>query len=579
MATTNGEGPGEDPGEDQNVTNSFRKALTGLLTNMMDPHRQKPVEELSNDDVLSDRSCKHERLPTLSEVHNAHPTQWWLSINVEKEENWRDFTMNVRNAAFLKEMRHSRNFHHNLAPVRDDATDVWVLCGRYATTVESWRHWSVLVHGQIHHLAKLKENGTRMPQQTADTFESLPQTGLLRKLLAKQKQRTPIAPRTQDFSHLSTGDSIDDSARKTKFVAYHVGQTLYSREEVAKLAEATVKQMEANHMGSYDVFQNNCQHFVLALVRRIVMTQRKPIAVGGTRLQIAHWSVGKLPGYELVPWLSPWKRRARMLPESYSGKPPKRQIIAGYLPFAAQFHSATTLPRLLTTLFWEKSWVQIFQDFRACDDFLEEARRQWKTWEKPDFPKYDYSTIFLWNALFALVEVVACLTFAMAVGPLGIPVAFLCSSGIGLLSGTGPVVYLCATKLIFNRSSLTIQHFDLKQTGPGAHGRGIGHADDQEVAPRDGGERVPSNHAKRTLCDDAYEYICDDADDGDDDPDYNENMTAKFDERLQSCRSDIENLEGFASKNVDCSRDVGTGSPLCEFRRARPFRSLRPLRW
>ena len=85
-----------------------------------------------------------------------------------------------------------------------------------------------------------------------------------------------------------------------KCVGYNVGQTCYSSDQIMRLSRAIIAVMKEKGIGEYDYLENSRQHYALNLVRHIVMTQRDPRAVGGTRLAIAQWSAGA-PGFTLKP--------------------------------------------------------------------------------------------------------------------------------------------------------------------------------------------------------------------------------------------------------------------------------------
>lgn len=127
------------------------------------------------------------------------------------------------------------------------------------------------------------------------------------------------------------------------------------------IAEAVIKKMKARRMGDYDFLENNCQHFVLSLVRRIVMTKRKQIAVGGTRLQISQWNMG-LPGYALKKWLTPTKSRLLFLPTSYTSKFPKRYFFTSlwaWVPMVVHFKD--TIPDVFQNHVWDKQGGKHFR--------------------------------------------------------------------------------------------------------------------------------------------------------------------------------------------------------------------------
>ena len=98
---------------------------------------------------------------------------------------------------------------------------------------------------------------------------------------------------------------------RKKFVAYNVGRTAFGVDDIDKLANYVIEHMK--EQGSYNVLENNCQHFIQALMRRIVMCRRTPIAVRGTLREIAAWDKGD-PSLTLKPWLTKAKARLLLFP-------------------------------------------------------------------------------------------------------------------------------------------------------------------------------------------------------------------------------------------------------------------------
>jgi hypothetical protein len=186
-----------------------------------------------------------------------------------------------------------------------------------------------MTQGHIYHLGARKEGLVNAFEQTGLLEEHLTSgteahraTNLLRGLFGKAKERhlTPIEYKHLNFSKPDTPDTMEEKRRKkVKYVAYHIGQTAYTPEEVLKLSKAVINHMHGIGLGSYDFLENNCQHFTLSLVRRIVMTQRRPIAIGGTRLELAEMDLG-LPTFMLKPWFTKWKAKFLPLPLAVNNK-------------------------------------------------------------------------------------------------------------------------------------------------------------------------------------------------------------------------------------------------------------------
>lgn len=446
---------------------TLRQAILSLIDAIRNPHLQPPIpEDFTNEDVLGAPATPIP--PTLHEIHNANPRSWWLSLNVEKTHSWQDFFIYTRNFAFLKEMRHAAEFHGNLPPISQGKYDVWVLCRRRGTAIEIARHWTVLTQGRIFHLRAPKKKVTNLPAQTGIALDDVSNMSILRKLLAKTKFKTPIEYEDLDFSNAGSEHSLKEHKNRKKFIAYHVGKTIYTAAQVERIAKAVMKQMQHNGMGSYDFLDNNCQHFVLSLVRRIVMTQRKPMAVGGTRLQLAQWDMG-FDGYRIVEWLTPMKARLLFRPTSYSKKFPKRNLILTTLS-PGFIHFADTIPKFLGSV----------QDVLSSKDKLAELKTQYKTrWKSHQWKKHDKWTWLGWFALFVLIcgfgEVAILIgSYQMSsAAAAGLSASSLTTMIAGLqyedIFGSFVMIYLILTKFLFTRGSLTIKHYDIKRTKPGSY--------------------------------------------------------------------------------------------------------------
>lgn len=75
-------------------------------------------------------------------------------------------------------------------------------------------------------------------------------------------------------------------------MAYHLGKTDYTPDQIHKIAEWVV-----GRMGSYDLFKSNCQHFVICLAVRIICCRRDTTVFLGHTLQIVdHDRLRRIPG-------------------------------------------------------------------------------------------------------------------------------------------------------------------------------------------------------------------------------------------------------------------------------------------
>lgn len=459
---------GKQPGDDsEHAMPSLQTTLRYLVDVVRHPDIQRPVvEDLTNEEVLG---IPHDpSVVTLQDAHNKRPSSWWLAIDVEREKRARGFFVYARNSAFMKEMRHAPSFHEDLPPMNESFHDVWVLCRQRGTAVESVRHWSVMTQGHLWHLKADKTWKRNGPLQTGVAMDDLCNVGWLRRLLHDGDIRTPISYEAIDFSSVNTAHVADEQRRlkrkqRKKFVAYHVGQSKYSAAQVEKLARAVKEQMEKRHMGTYDVLENNCQHFVVSLLRRIVMTQRRCIAVGGTRLQLAQWDIG-FPGYKLVKWLTPTKARLLNVPLSYTRKFPKRLIFIPTL-FGLNVHITDTLPRIVERHIRQKTWRNVVKEIKISRQGWRDLKGQCRErLDKVAWAKFDIWGLIGWTVFWSLLS--ACVQEVYSKKASSVATQFLVECAPELIS-TGILGLMIALKVFYNRTSLTIVHYDLKRTRNG----------------------------------------------------------------------------------------------------------------
>ena len=176
----------------------------------------------------------------------------------------------LRALTFAFVVRKQHTLHRGLPPAasQPDVFDVFVV-SRPSLSVRalavSLIHWSVYCNGHYYHL-------TALPQS------------------ADGRSRTTL--RDEDFSYPSSPLS---RAQKEKqggpLMAYHIGQTSYSPEEIKRIAEWVIRRLS-----HYDIFAGNCQHFALCLVVRIVNRGRLLCVFLGTAGQIAHWAFQRKNG-------------------------------------------------------------------------------------------------------------------------------------------------------------------------------------------------------------------------------------------------------------------------------------------
>ncbi|KAJ5862746.1 hypothetical protein N7455_006814 [Penicillium solitum] len=165
-----------------------------------------------------------------------------------------------------------QQLHHSFETATDDDPttglyDVYAITRPdmvHRAVIRSIYHWSLYCNGHYYHLSKrTKLNGA--------------QTIL----------------KDEDLSHEESADY--ESRRRhpgVPLMAYHLGKTDYTPDQIHKIAEWVV-----GRMGSYDLFKSNCQHFVICLAVRIICCRRDTTVFLGHTLQIVdHDRLRRIPG-------------------------------------------------------------------------------------------------------------------------------------------------------------------------------------------------------------------------------------------------------------------------------------------
>lgn len=80
----------------------------------------------------------------------------------------------------------------------------------------------------------------------------------------------------------------DVERRKLALIAYQVGKTHYTCDEICTLADWVIK-----HMPIYKRFSDNCQAFIRSLLFRTVMTKRDFATFVGNGLQLVQWNTAR----------------------------------------------------------------------------------------------------------------------------------------------------------------------------------------------------------------------------------------------------------------------------------------------
>lgn len=174
----------------------------------------------------------------------------------------------------LSRVRHSRQLYSGLPHAVDGAKHVFVVTKPHVGWPVSDMHWSIYCQGYFYHLtADVPKNPTRQTHASG---------------LNAGADRPKNKPRNEDLSTPFTKEYTDakrDAAKKP-LIAFEVGQTQYSPEDIARLAAWIIKKLP-----EYDLLEANCQIFTHSLLYRVVMTQRDCSTFVGNKTQLVDWDL------------------------------------------------------------------------------------------------------------------------------------------------------------------------------------------------------------------------------------------------------------------------------------------------
>ena len=142
-----------------------------------------------------------------------------------------------------------------------------------------WRyrfiHWSLYSQGYFYHLTATGSDALHyMEAKSGKTSPS------------QLNRKIPVALKLQNVINPADADFILPT-RKTEQIAlqaYQVGYTRFTSEQIRRLATYIISELK-----SYNVFDDNCQLFAIALAQRTVMAQRNCSVFVGDMHQIAKW--------------------------------------------------------------------------------------------------------------------------------------------------------------------------------------------------------------------------------------------------------------------------------------------------
>lgn len=167
-------------------------------------------------------------------------------------------------------------FSPDLAEPGPNSRHVYVVSSPHWVFPGSYRHWSLYSQGHFYHLT-IDDSASCLVESATSTSENI-------------GRRSKTILNHQDLSSENTSDFMkyDDNRMKVALIAYQVGKTDYTHDEIYKLAGWIIK-----HMPIYSRFGDNCQKFDYSLLYRTVMTKRDFATFVGNGLQLVKWDTAR----------------------------------------------------------------------------------------------------------------------------------------------------------------------------------------------------------------------------------------------------------------------------------------------
>lgn len=260
--------------------------MATLELSKIQPPSKEASRYIPNSEILGSDSTHGPSLPTIRDLEYSELTTIKESVFVRGIGRLLDTAVKASylpNGSLIGHIRLARHIRSDLADPLPLHHDVYLVTrispttqGRENSTIfsrGSTSHWSVYCHGHYYHLSA---------------------PGQPRRIIEKSQQKsasgfTTNRLRHEDFSSEYTDDykrlAFKDQKKKSPaLIAFKVGQTDYSQEQVLRLAEWIISRLP-----EYGLFTANCQHFAIALMARTVMRLSDRSVFAGTAIQLAQW--------------------------------------------------------------------------------------------------------------------------------------------------------------------------------------------------------------------------------------------------------------------------------------------------
>ena len=243
---------------------------------VQEEERCRVNDETSNANILKHNQADF--LPCLRDIY-SEPFQASTSFKRVIDGLDRHILQNLgrRPDAFRQDLRRAlyyRQLAADLPQRTSQSAHVYAVTLPHIPFEVSRYHWSLYSQGYFYHLsARLPKN----PTEQSDISRS-----------ERKMARAQVILKIEDLSTTESTDYIKAAreASRKPFVAYEMGSTQYSPEQLQILAQYIIARL-----GTYDLIRANCQVFVMSLIERAVMTTRDCSIFVGNKTQLVDWDL------------------------------------------------------------------------------------------------------------------------------------------------------------------------------------------------------------------------------------------------------------------------------------------------
>ena len=258
--------------------------MATLESSTTQPLSKKPSRYVPNSGILGSDNTHGPSLPTIRDLEHSEWTTMKERAFARGIGRLLDTAISASylpNGGLIHHIRMVRHIRFDLPDPLPFHHDVYLVTAlstntrgtRHSMPLEwsrgSTSHWSFYCHGHYYHLSA---------------------PGLPRRIIEKNQQKSASRFTTSRLRHEDLSSEYTDDYKKLAFkerrvlIAYKVGQTDYSQEQVLQLAEWIISRLP-----EYELFTANCQHFAIALMARTVMKLGDRSIFAGTAIQLAKW--------------------------------------------------------------------------------------------------------------------------------------------------------------------------------------------------------------------------------------------------------------------------------------------------